>query len=214
VIEKIYVYRPFLGEIYLCDDNGITFISDIDDTIKITGVTSTTDTLINTFSGEFKAVSGMSRIYRTWQQKYNATFAYVTASPDQLYPSLRGFLDREQFPTGSAHMRHFTWLDVNFISFFMSTSYIRSKTETITMFLDNTVNRTLVLIGDVFQKDPDIYASVYMKYPNRIGHIFIRKYVNDTVGQQRLEQVFTDVPRQKWTTFQSGSDLPEEVSFR
>ncbi|CAF4976359.1 unnamed protein product, partial [Rotaria socialis] len=25
-----------IGEIYLCDDDGITFISDIDDTIKIT----------------------------------------------------------------------------------------------------------------------------------------------------------------------------------
>lgn len=126
----------------------------------------------------------MSRIYRTWQQKYHATFAYVTASSDQLYPPLRAFIAREQFPSGSAHMRHFTWLDVNFISFFMSTSYIRSKTETLTMFLDNTVNRTLVLIGDIFQKDPEIYAGIAVKYPTRIGHVFIRKYVNDTVGQQ------------------------------
>ena len=153
----------------------------------------------------------MSRIYRTWQHKYNGTFAYVTGSPDQLYPSLRAFLDREQFPAGSAHMRHFTWLDGNFISFFTSTSYVQSKTETINMFLDNTVNRTLVLMGDIFQQDPEIYASVYVSYPHRIGHIFIRKYVNDTVGQQRLEQVFAHVPRQKWATFETGSDLPDEI---
>ncbi|CAF4495410.1 unnamed protein product, partial [Rotaria sp. Silwood2] len=44
------------GEIFLCDDHGVTFISDIDDTIKITEVTSSTQTLINTFSGDFKAV--------------------------------------------------------------------------------------------------------------------------------------------------------------
>ena len=65
-----------LGEVYLCDDNGITFISDIDDTIKITEVSSSIQTLVNTFSGEFKAVGGMANIYRHWERKYNATFAY------------------------------------------------------------------------------------------------------------------------------------------
>ncbi|CAF1179380.1 unnamed protein product [Adineta steineri] len=199
------------GEIYLCDDDGITFISDIDDTIKITGVTSSTDTLINTFSGDFKSVSGMSDIYQYWQKKYNATFAYLTASPNQLYPFLREFLDRENFPSGSSHMRHFTWFDENFISFFMSNNYIKSKTETIQMFIDNTFNRTFILLGDIFQKDPDIYASIYMKYPNRIGKIFVRKYNNDTSGLQRLQQVFKDIPQRKWSTFESGSDLPKDI---
>jgi phosphatidate phosphatase APP1 len=115
------------GEVYLCDDNGITFISDIDDTIKITEVTSSRQTLINTFSGDFKAVSGMADIYRYWKQNYNATFAYLTASPDQLYPFLREFFNREQFPSGSAHMRHYTWFDKNFIEFFMSSNYMQKK---------------------------------------------------------------------------------------
>ncbi|UJR32132.1 hypothetical protein I4U23_019600 [Adineta vaga] len=198
------------GEIYLSDDNGITFISDIDDTIKITGVTSTTETLINTFSGDFKAVTGMSDIYQYWQKQYNATFAYLTASPDQLYPFLREFFDREKFPSGSFHMRHFTWFDIDFISFFMSSNYIKSKTDTLEMFITNTFNRTFVLLGDIFQKDPDIYASIYAKYPNRIGKIFIRKYSNDAVGQQRLEEVFKDIPKQKWSTFESGTDLPRD----
>jgi len=199
------------GEIYLCDDNGITFISDIDDTIKITEVTSSTQTLINTFSGDFKVVPGMAEIYRHWEQQYNATFAYLTASPDQLYPFLREFFDREQFPSGSAHMRHFTWFDTNFISFFMSANYIKKKTETLQMFLQNTQNRRFVLLGDVFQKDPDIYASVYAQYPDRIAKIFIRKYANDNDGLQRLETVFKDIPRQKWATFETGADLPRNI---
>jgi len=49
----------------------------------------------------------MAEIYRYWEKQYNATFAYLTASPDQLYPFLREFFDREKFPSGSAHMRHF-----------------------------------------------------------------------------------------------------------
>ena len=199
------------GEIYLCDDSGITFISDIDDTIKITEVSSSIQTLVNTFSGEFEAVPGMSEIYRSWQRRYNATFAYLTASPDQLYPFLRAFLDRERFPSGSAHMRHFTWLDANFIAFFMSSNYIKKKTETLQMFFQNTRQRRFVLIGDIFQKDPDIYASIYPQYADRIIKIFIRKYRNDQDGQERLERVFQDIPRDKWATFESGSDLPQHV---
>jgi phosphatidate phosphatase APP1 len=199
------------GEIYLCDDNGITFISDIDDTIKITEVTSSKQTLINTFSGDFKAVSGMADIYRYWKKEYNATFAYLTASPDQLYPFLREFFDREQFPSGSAHMRHYTWFDTNFIEFFMSSNYIKKKIETLQMFLQNTHNRRFVLLGDIFQKDPDIYASIYAQYPNRIAQIFIRKYANDTNGQQRLETIFKDIPQQKWATFETGADLPRNI---
>jgi len=199
------------GEIYLCDDNGITFISDIDDTIKITEVTSSTQTLVNTFSGDFKAVSGMSEIYRHWERQYNATFAYLTASPDQLYPFLREFFDREQFPSGSAHMRHFTWLDSNFIAFFMSSNYMKKKTETLQMFLQNTQNRIFILLGDIFQKDPDIYASIYAQYPDRIAKIFIRKHAIDNDGLQRLETVFKDIPRHKWATFETGADLPRNV---
>lgn len=203
----------YVGEIYPCDDRGVTFISDIDDTIKLTGVTSVTDTLINTFSGPFKAIDGMSKIYRDWQQRYNGSFAYISASPDQLYPFLRAFLDRESFPTGSAHMRHFTWFDGNFVSFFLSDSFIQHKLETLTMFFENARNRIFVLIGDIFQKDPEIYASIAAKYPNRIAHIFIRKYANDTSGQQRLEQVFLNYPRQRWATFEKGDELPQLLSL-
>jgi len=199
------------GEVYLCDDNGISFISDIDDTIKITGVTSATQTLINTFSGEYKAVEYMADAYRRWESTYSAIFHYLTASPDQLYPFLKEFLKNKGFPPGSAHMRHFTWFDSNFIQFFMSANYIKSKTDVLNMFMKNTNNRYFVLLGDVFQKDPDIYASVYQQYPDRILKIFIRKYKDDQQGQARLEQVFANIPRHKWATFENGHDLPTDI---
>ncbi|CAF4512849.1 unnamed protein product [Didymodactylos carnosus] len=78
------------------------------------------------------------------------------ASPDQLYPFLRDFFEREKFPLGSAHMRHFTWFDKNFINFFMSQSYIRQKSKVLKMFWDQTRSRYFVLLGDIFQKDPEI----------------------------------------------------------
>ncbi|CAF0894168.1 unnamed protein product [Rotaria sordida] len=199
-----------IGDIYLCDDHGITFMSDIDDTIRMMNVTSLIQTLINIFSREFKAVSGMADIYRYWERKYNATFTYLTGSPDQLYPFLKEFLDREHFPSGSTYMEHFKWRNANFLAYFMQSSGVK-KIDILHMFLQNTYHRLFVLIGDIFQRDPDNYASIYAQYPNRIARIFIRKYKDDDNGQQRLETVFKDIPRTKWATFETGDDLPKDI---
>ena len=93
----------------------------------------------------------------------------------------------------------------------MSNNYIPHKIGTLNLLLNNTLNRTFVCIGDIFQLDPEIYASIYAQYPNRIAKIFIRKYANDTSGQQRLEDVFQGIPRNKWGTFETGNDLPREI---
>ncbi|CAF0766373.1 unnamed protein product [Adineta steineri] len=197
------------GEIFLCDDNGISVISDIDDTVKITGVTSARSVIRNTFSGEYKAVPGMSERYRHYESKYNATFHYLTASPDQLYPFLREFFERENFPLGSYHMRHFTWFDSNFFQFFASQSFIKQKTNILHMFFQKTRGRQFILVGDIFQKDPEIYANIYENYPEKILKIFIR--VSEKKLTNRLDQVFKNIPKDKWVTFVNGYDLPETV---
>ncbi|CAF3713943.1 unnamed protein product [Adineta steineri] len=195
------------GEIFLCDDNGISIISDIDDTIKITGVTSIRSVLRNTFAGTFHAVAGMSERYRHYESYYNATFHYLTASPDQLYPFLREFLDREQFPLGSYHMRHFSWFDIGFFQFFLSKSFIKQKTSILNMFIQETYSRKFILFGDIFQKDPEIYADIYRKYPERILKIFVR--VSQLNEPNRLNKVFQQIPKSKWDIFVDGFDLPE-----
>ncbi|CAF4217273.1 unnamed protein product, partial [Rotaria magnacalcarata] len=67
---------------------------------------------------------------------------------------------------------------------------------------------------DIFQKDPDIYASIYAQYPDRIARVFIRKYKDDDQGQQKLEKIFKDIPRTKWTTFETGDDLPKDIQLK
>lgn len=163
----------------------------------------------NTFSGEYKAVPGMSERYRHYEQIYNATFHYLTASPDQLYPFLREFFDREHFPLGSYHMRHFTWFDTNFVQFFQSKSFIRQKTNILQMFFRQTRSRKFILFGDIFQKDPEIYANIYPKHADRIIKIFIR--VSKLNLSNRLNEVFRNIPREKWATFVNGYDLPENI---
>jgi len=151
----------------------------------------------------------MSERYRHYESIYNATFHYLTASPDQLYPFFREFFDREQFPLGSYHMRHFTWFDSNFIKFFTSKSFIKQKTNILEMFFQQTRSRKFLLFGDIFQKDPEIYANIYQKYSERILKIFIR--VSKKKLSNRLNQVFQNIPQNKWATFVNGYDLPETI---
>ena len=151
----------------------------------------------------------MAERYRHYESMYNATFHYLTASPDQLYPFLREFFDRERFPLGSYHMRHFTWFDSNFFQFFASKSFIRQKTNILSMFFQQTRGREFILFGDIFQKDPEIYANIYQQYLERIRKIFIR--VSKKNNPNRLNQVFQNIPQDKWATFVNGFDLPETL---
>jgi phosphatidate phosphatase APP1 len=106
-------------------------------------------------------------------------------------------------------MRHFTWFDTNFFQFFASKSFIKQKTKILDMFFQETRSRRFILFGDVFQKDPEIYANIYDKYPERILKIFIR--VSKKNISNRLKQVFQNIPKDKWATFVNGNDLPERV---
>jgi phosphatidate phosphatase APP1 len=154
-------------------------------------------------------VPGMPERYRHYESYYNATFHYLTASPDQLYPFFREFFDREKFPLGSYHMRHFTWLDSNFFKFFSSQSFIEEKTNVLNMFFHQTRSRKFILFGDIFQKDPEIYGDIYKSYPQRILKIFIR--VSSKKISNRLNQVFEHIPKDKWATFLNGHDLPKTI---
>jgi phosphatidate phosphatase APP1 len=77
------------------------------------------------------------------------------------------------------------------------------------MFFQETRSRRFILFGDVFQKDPEIYANIYDQYPERILKIFIR--VSKKKAPNRLKEVFHNIPKTKWATFVDGNDLPERI---
>src|SRR5437867_4059703 len=105
--------RTFSGEIYVVSDRGLSVISDIDDTIKISEVRDHHALLLNTFCRPFEAVPGMSDFYRKLAAE-NAQFHYVTASPWQLYDPISAFLQENGFPQGTFHMKNFRLKDSSF----------------------------------------------------------------------------------------------------
>jgi phosphatidate phosphatase APP1 len=78
---------------------GVSVISDIDDTIKLTHVHNTRLMLRATFLDEWLAVPGMPELYRDWANQ-GASFHYVSSSPWQLQQPLEALLVKAGFPPG------------------------------------------------------------------------------------------------------------------
>lgn len=195
--------RHFEGKIQLIDKTGISVISDIDDTIKISEVHDKRALLANTFLRAFQPVPNMADFYNRLAQQGKITFHYVSASPWQLYQPLAQFITEKGFPEGSFHLRLFRWKDKTFFKFFKSSR--EHKMKTIHSLIECCQQRRFILIGDSGENDPEIYASIAHQYPKQIKHIFIR----DVTGEKttRYEKTFKKWPKSQWTVFQDASKL-------
>jgi hypothetical protein len=196
--------RAFAGEILLIPDTGLSIISDIDDTIKISNVTDKKELIMNTFMRPFKEAPGMADLYRQWQQQHAAVFHYVSASPWQLYPVLTDFMDKSGFPHGLFHMKSFRWKDSSFLNLFADP--VKYKMEIIESILKRYPQRRFILVGDSGEKDPEVYGIIARKYPGQIARILIRK-VGDNNTDDRYSSAFADLNAGLWQTFTMTSEI-------
>ena len=199
--------RLFKGKSQLLARQGLSIISDIDDTIKISNVLDKHELLANTFLREFQPVPGMARQYQKWASD-GASFHYLSSSPWQLYPSLSEFIDRHGFPMGSFHLNNFRMKDKSFFSLFQSAQ--KTKPPRIEEILNRYRQRSFILIGDSGEKDPEIYATIARRYPQQIKHIFIRNVRPGRKQYARFTQAFKKLPRNRWTLFEDTSEIKFE----
>ena len=102
--------REFFGVVHLIPSEGISVISDIDDTIKVSDVTNKKELIRNTFLRPFRAVEGMADTYRCWADQ-GVVFHLVSSSPWQLYEPLARFLAESGFPESTFHLKRFRLTD-------------------------------------------------------------------------------------------------------
>jgi len=198
--------RQFTGTIYLLDAEGISVISDIDDTIKISEVHDKMALLANTFSRPFMPVPNMAEFYQKLAVgELPVTFHYVSASPWQLYPFLTEFLDAYHFPQGSFHLRLFRWKDENFFTLFKSSK--PHKIETIESLLKCCPQRRFILVGDSGEQDAEIYATFARQYPERIVHIYIHEVQRKEGDKLDYPAIFKGIPTTQWTVFTEAAIL-------
>lgn len=199
--------RRFEGVIHLVPPDGLSVVSDIDDTVKVTGVGDKKQVLESTFLREFQAVPGMAALYAKWAAK-GVRFHYVSSSPWQLYPALAKFLEGAGFPEGSFHLKLFRPKDSTFFSLFASPE--ASKLAVLEPLVETFPRRRFVLVGDSGEKDPEIYGALARKYPAQIERILIRNVSKEPPTSERFLAAFQGLPRKVWLVFRE----PTEVDAR
>ncbi|NBV47387.1 MAG: DUF2183 domain-containing protein [Planctomycetia bacterium] len=159
------------GVVQLVTERGLSVISDIDDTVKVTNVANRRELLANTFVRAFVPVPGMDAVFRRWQEEASA-FHYVSASPWQLSECLAGFLRAEGLPAGSLHLKLFRLKDSTPLGRFPSRK--RSKRRAIEQIMADFPARRFLLVGDSGERDPEVYAAIARRQPDRVTGVLIR----------------------------------------
>ena len=197
--------RRFAGVALLLADTGVSVISDIDDTVKISEVRDKQRLLARTFLQEFEPVAGMADAYRRWAAA-GAAFHYVSASPWQLYDPLDSFFQAAGFPPGSVHLKQFRWKDTSFFALFQDPQAY--KRPLLAGLLTQFPGRRFVLIGDSGEQDPEVYGATFRDFPAQVDAIYIRDVTDEDRDAARYQQAFAGVPGERWSVFTDPSALP------
>ncbi|MBL9131124.1 MAG: DUF2183 domain-containing protein, partial [Verrucomicrobiaceae bacterium] len=174
---------------------GVSIISDIDDTVKVTEIRDGPAMVImNTFFREFEATEGMQPLYTaSWP---GAPFHYVSGGPWQLYTPIAGFLSDARFPEGSLHMRDFplhpfneaSWNDLPDQILNPSATF-EHKVREISTLMKRFPARQFVLIGDSGESDPEIYREIQRQLGPQVLKIIIRDVAGEPERLKGMEVI-------------------------
>lgn len=200
--------RTFTGQTTLLAEAGLSIISDIDDTIKVSNVTKRRALMQATFFDDFVAVDKMPELYQKWH-KHGASFHFVSSSPWQLYLPLENFLNNENFPNATMSLKSIRYKDQTLLNLFKSG--MRTKPAAIRRIIDSYPKRQFILVGDSGEQDAELYAQIAQEYQDQIAKIFIRNINQDSTLNKRYESVFSKIDKQKWQTFESATELFDAI---
>ena len=198
--------RRFEGVSHLIPSEGWSIISDIDDTVKITGVGNKKALLRSTFMEEFKQVPGMASLYQSWASDLDAKFHFVSSSPWQLWLELESFLTNTAgFPQATYHLKPIRLKDRTLLNLWKCP--LETKIAVIESILDGFPQRKFLLVGDTGEKDPEVYGDIARRYPDQIYGIYVRNVTNETGNEERYREAFEGIDRRIWGLFTEPEDI-------
>jgi len=196
--------RRFEGDVRLVSPTGVSVISDIDDTVKITNVTNHRKLFDNTFYKDYAVVPGMPALYRQLAA-HNAVIYFVSSSPWQLYDPLEDYFHQAGFPSATLNLKYVRFKDKTFFNLFKSGS--ETKPKQIEPILKRYPERKYILIGDSGEQDPEVYGDIARRYPSQVHYILIRNVNNSKAGNVRFKQAFSGISNQKWQLFDDSEQI-------
>lgn len=155
------------------DEAPFIVVTDFDDTLAVSHVTSKYRLLATTFfedADSHPPVDGMPALYRCLAagRPIAPAYAVVTGWPIQFAPRLVRFLEKNGYPPMALFLRNLG-----------RTTLTRYK-EPVLERLAARFPHPFVLVGDSGERDPEIYARFARAHPGRVLRIYIREA--DEVG--------------------------------
>lgn len=196
--------RQFEGRALIVPRQGLSVVSDIDDTIKVSQVRDRHELLLNTFAREFVAVPGMAQHYHALAKIRGTRFHYVSAGPIQLYPPLDSFMRDAGFPAGSVHLRESTAYSNVMPGHDASRIH---KLAAIRRLLADFPQRRFLLIGDSGEADPEIYGEIARAHREQVVGIRIRDVSGDAADSARYAAAFAELPASLWQIFAEAATI-------
>jgi hypothetical protein len=200
------------GEVELIPPRGVSVVSDIDDTIKISQVTDRQALLSNTFLHPFRAVPGMSDVYRRWE-RLGTSFHYVSGSPWQLYEPLQELMQEEHFPRGSMDMRTVLLRQLRLVRFGRARDEsvlgppTGMKRTALREILQAFPDRQFVLCGDTGEEDPELYGETAAAFPSQVRRVYLRIVSPQPAAHERVRRAFAARP-ECCRLFHDPAELP------
>jgi hypothetical protein len=201
--------RRFTGQVQLVEPEGLSIVSDVDDTIKHSNVPNRRDLFHNTFARKFSPIVGMAELYQECAHR-GAAFHFVSGSPWQLYDPLVEFLRAYEFPRGSFHLKPFRIRDTA-RKIRGPTLQLTHKRRALEPILQAFPRRRFVMIGDSGEQDPLIYGGFLRERPDQIAGVFIRALNGVTADDPRLMAAFAGCPADRWRIFRDPAEIHAEV---
>lgn len=197
--EKIFVFNDtiFPGK------SDYAIISDIDDTIKKTGVCLDKRSIFrNTFADHMSnwEIPGAAENYRYFEQEHGLSFFYVSNSPYQLFTNLSKFFELFQFPKGSMYLKKYTG---NILNSFLEPSHTRKKAP-LERILSHFGDKKFFLIGDTSEQDLEAYVDTARLHPDKIQGIYLR-VAEGSMSTETLK-LLLDILNKKSISLETTSD--------
>jgi phosphatidate phosphatase APP1 len=188
--HQILEFNRFPGAVLIpSQDVSYGIITDIDDTILHTGVTSYMkwQVIANTLFKRAERripLQGAAELYHELHRgksglEANPVF-YVSHSPWNLYRYLEFFLSTNNFPKGPILLRSMASVLGRSVE-----GHIPHKEYEIANILRTYPEMGFILIGDSGEKDADIYLKIAREHPGRIRAIYLRSVRH----RSRMERV-------------------------
>ncbi|PWN54373.1 hypothetical protein IE53DRAFT_383069 [Violaceomyces palustris] len=169
----------------------VRVISDIDDTVKDTGVVLGAKRILrNVFVLPYSEceVPGVAKWYQSMVEA-GVGIHYITNAPLELHSLVSDFLKTVGLPLGHLTLKHYPSGGRSILTSWMEPAGERKRGRVLQV-LDEFPKSDFILVGDSGELDLELYSSLASERPHQVRAIFIRDVSSPSCVQIESERTF------------------------